>query len=371
MTNKTTSVMGIIVLIITLALSLPAISQGEGESAIARVQQAAGYLMRAQLGDGLFRYEHDFLSGRDSKKNNIVRQAGTTYALAEYLAHFPGPAAEVALKRAQHALAAASMSWGDGSLVTVDGKAGKAKAGATALALLSLLMQPEPPGAADEAVAAAWLKGLLALQMANGGFASRPDSKQQSAYSNGEIWLALARYNAHYPQQAAAAEALRRADDFMMEFYSAQPQIGFFHWGVMAASTRYASTREPRFIDFIVQQVSVFLDHLRPQVKTSSNSCYSVEGLLDGAAAIRAHGGHRALLARIMVRVRQEMAKNRRLQILPGQQQIVFGEERMLAAPEIAEYSGAFLNGRYRPQARIDATQHCLSAMLKVLSTDG
>ena len=363
--------MRMIALILVSTLILPGALRGEDASALTRVQRAADYLLRAQLGNGLFRYEHDFLSGRDSRKNNIVRQAGTTYALAEYLARLPGEGAAAALKRAQHALAAKSISWGDGSLVTVGGRLDKAKAGATALALLSLLMQPERPQTAAQDLADAWLRGLLALQMSNGGFASRPDSTKQSPYSNGEIWLALARYNLHYPQQVAAAEALRRADDFMMRFYAAQPHIGFFHWGVMAASVRYASTKEPRFVDFIVQQVELFLDQLRPEVKVEANSCYSIEGLLDGAAAIGAHGGHPELHARIMVRVQREMAKNRRLQISPGQRQIVFGDDRTLTAPEIADYSGAFLNGRYRPQVRIDATQHCLSAMVKALPAEG
>ena len=363
--------MRIISIALALAFTLPTTLHGDSESTTARVQLAADYLMQAQLGDGLFRYEHDFLSGRDSKKNNIVRQAGAAYALAEYLARFPGKRAETALQRAQHALAAASISWGDGSLVTVDGRADKAKAGATALALLSLLIGSERASAADKAVADAWMDGLLALQMTNGGFASRPASKKQSAYSNGEIWLALARYNARYPQQRAAAEALKRADDFMIEFYGARPEIGFFHWGVMAASVRYANTKQPRFTDFVEQQVSIFLDRLRPRVNPASNSCYSVEGLLEGAAALSAHGGYPTLHARIRVRVQQEMLKNHRLQIAPGQKRLRFDQERYLRAPEIADYSGAFLNGRYRPQVRIDATQHCLSAMVKALTADG
>ena len=54
-----------------------------------------------------------------------------------------------------------------------------------------------------------------------------------------------------------------------------------------------------------------------------------------------------------------------RLQILPEQRRIQFGPKRYLQAPEIADHAGAFLNGLYRPQVRVDATQHCLSAMLK------
>jgi hypothetical protein len=350
---------------------LTVMSDAMDRTTASRAALAASYLVKAQLGSGFFRYEHDFLSGRASKKNNIVRQAGTTYALAEYLAQFPGAQVEAALQRAWQALATASISWGDGSLVTVDGNPDKAKAGATALALLSLLMDAKSPAAVERVLAAGWLKGLLALQMPNGGFAARPDSTKQSAYSNGEIWLALARYAALYPEHAAAAAALQRADDFMIRNYGVSPEIGFFHWGVMAAAARYAHTGKQRFVDFIVQQTGIFLEQLRPRVKPDSNSCYSVEGLIEAAAAINAHGGYPVLHRRIMERVEREMEKNHRLQILPGQQRLTFGDQRFLVAPELADYAGAFLNGRYRPQVRVDATQHCLSAMVKVFRIQG
>ncbi len=37
-----------------------------------------------------------------------------------------------------------------------------------------------------------------------------------------------------------------------------------------------------------------------------------------------------------------------------------------LASPRLPVYVGAFLAGVYRPYTRIDYTQHCLSAMIKL-----
>jgi hypothetical protein len=42
------------------------------------------------------------------------------------------------------------------------------------------------------------------------------------------------------------------------------------------------------------------------------------------------------------------------------------GGEARLRAPRMAEFPGAFLAGLYQPSTRVDAAQHCLSAMIMV-----
>ena len=319
-----------------------------------------------QLDSGLFRYEHNFLSGRDSKKNNVVRQAGAAYALAEYQLFIPDPVARAAVERAVLAYHARSVPWEDGKLFSLKKTPTGAKAGATALALLSALMivgedrSPKLENATQD-----WLKGLLALQMQDGGFEARPGSGKQSAYSNGEIWLALAYYSLVNPGNRQVDAALDRADSAFVRIYGGKPDVGFFHWGVMATAMRYRATGDNRFVDFAAQQVRQFMDELKPKVKLWVNSCYSVEGLLAGAEVIADSGRYQELHERTILRVKQEMEKNLRLQIRPDQKYIQMGPQRYLAAPEISDYAGAFLNGLYRPQVRIDATQHCLSAMVK------
>ena len=131
---------------------LTVMSDAMGRTTASRAALAASYLVKAQLGSGFFRYEHDFLSGRDAKKNNIVRQAGTTYALAEYLAQFPGAQVEAALQRAWQALATASISWGDGSLVTVDGNPMHLTAKGTTRGGQIARVEPVDPAAYSEMV---------------------------------------------------------------------------------------------------------------------------------------------------------------------------------------------------------------------------
>ena len=346
------------VLLLVLLLTAASVVAGE------RVGRAIDFLLEAQLEDGLFRYRHDFIDGRDSRRNNIVRQAGAAYALGEYLDGGSDPRVEAALRRALAALDRRSIPWRDGRLVSLDGTTAGAKTGATALALLALLQGgltgPEMQRRLD-----AWLRGLLALQRADGGFRSRPGVERASPYSDGEAWLALASYHRRHPLDDRVALALQQADRGLMERYRRNPGIGFFHWGVMAAAVRYHTTGEARFRRFAADQMRFFLDSLRPRVNPRSNSCYSVEGLVAGAGVLAA-GGDDELLDRVRERVAAEMEKNLALQLRPGQDRIVFGQGRYLVAPELPRYRGGFLDGAHRPQLRIDSTQHCLSALLKL-----
>ena len=74
----------------------------------------------------------------------------------------------------------------------------------------------------------------------------------------------------------------------------------------------------------------------------------------------------RDLIARLRQRVDADMARNRSLQIQPGQTRIELGNGATLFSPFIAQYAGAFLAGTHEPFVRIDTTEHCISALLEL-----
>jgi hypothetical protein len=147
-----------------------------------RIEQAARYLVGTQLSSGFFRYEFDFLTGRNAKGNNLVRQAGGAFSLAEYQVQHPQQRwATESVRLALDAFDGGSVDWRGGRLLTVAGLPERAKAGATALALLSaLLVAGEQPDKRLTRQIDGWLNGLLALQMDNGGFEAKPGSGTQS-----------------------------------------------------------------------------------------------------------------------------------------------------------------------------------------------
>lgn len=332
-----------------------------------RTKLAAEYFVKAQRPDGLFDYHYDFVRGRLLEGENMVRQAGATFALAEYYRATRDDDVRDALARAIEGLDRLSVPHGPGRVVARNRELHMAKTGATALALLAELLYSETTG--DPAFADArrdWLRALLALRRRGGGFVVRPGRSKESPYFSGEAWLALAHYERLFPADAEVRRGLAELDGYLIDRYGREPHVGFFHWGVMAAAVRYRVTGETRFKDFIRDQAAAFLERLRPTVTPHSNACYSVEGLAAAAITLGREGEEaEPILKPLSHRIDIEIEKSLGFQILPGQSELRFGEGRYLHAGDLAEFVGAFVNGLYRPTTRIDFTQHCLSALLK------
>jgi len=168
-----------------------------------------------------------------------------------------------------------------------------------------------------------------------------------------------------FPQDLDVQDALAAVDEAVLERYGKNADIGFFHWGLMAAAARYQATRDPRLAEFTLAQLRAYLGELRPHLNPNSNSCYSVEGMAAAMQVLRESDREEQMRQLLRIRIQAEMEQNVALQIPLGACEIPLGDMRELRSPDLKRFAGAFLNGRARPQIRIDATQHCLSAMLK------
>ena len=329
----------------------------------ARATAAANYLIGAQEPDGRFRYEYDFVRGRFRDGDNLVRQTAVGFVLAEYLARSKPAGAAETVRRAIGYYADHSTAWRGGLVATADPKA---SAGATALALTAELIFFDATGDAGFADARlGWLHGLAALQVASGGFARGPGDDTESPYFNGEAWLALAHFQRLFPGERTVADMLARAEATFTDRYARAPDGGFAHWGLMAASLRFQSTAEPRYLDLIEKLADGLITELSPAVNADTNSCTTVEGLAAATLALRRGKRSGPFLDRLTVRMNAELAKNLELQIEPGETRLSLGGERILTDPTIGTFAGMFLNGRFAARGRIDFTQHCLSALMQ------
>ncbi len=334
-------------------------------------QQAIAQLLAAQLDSGFFAYDFDFRRAGPTGKSNIVRQAGTAYALGEAYWHTRDKALRLPLQRAVQALAEKSVPIGpvspvgpidNASLVSFNGKRSGIKGGATALALLAELYYFRTSGSGRfEQQREAWLRGLLSLHRPGAGFLRAPDSQEESHYYNGEVWLALAFYRATFDAGWLDPQ-LADVDRAMMTAYGKEPHIGFFHWGAMAAERRFRDTGREELKHFAQSQASHYLTNLRPNRSLNANTCYSLEGMIP---ALTLTGPESELHAPLEARIEWEMRKIMTFQIQPGQTQLDLGDGIALTSPDLKTYAGAFIAGRRNPLTRIDYTQHCLSAILK------
>lgn len=157
---------------------------------------------------------------------------------------------------------------------------------------------------------------------------------------------------------------LQDVDDSLIGGYAEKYNIDFYQWGTMAAAARYADSKDAKFLNFIKDQTSAFLDHKRKP--DSDNNCASVEGMADALTTlVNAGQGNSDLSGRAREWIMQEMNKAEKLQIQPGQKELVFSNAR-LVAPRLEEFAGSFLAGRDNITTQVDFTAHCVSAMIKL-----
>ena len=371
---------------------------------------AAHQLIGAQQSSGLFTFEHDFIPerkrlGTDSNIGRmayVTREAAAVYGLSNYYLYDQDKGVARTLMAALRKLGALSvpiekapgqgaieatgilalpfgryklhdaLQWlgllyrptGEGRLVSYDRTYESAWAGATALSLLTELQFYRASGDPRfTQLRQAWMKGLLVLYDSGRGFRILPGSIDENALSNGEIWLALASYSRLVVDDRATASILARVDDYMMQTYAAAPNAEFYSWGTLAAAQRLKATSDVRFRRFIAQQTRAYLGGIGPASGSSDNSCSAIEGLGTALGVLTADKDQ-ALVRLLRRRIEDEMAKNRLLQIQPGQTRVEFGGGTYLSSPLLADYAGAFLAGKYDPYVRIDYTEHCISALL-------
>jgi hypothetical protein len=368
-----------------------------------RVRRAVAHTISTQLSNGLFEYDFDFLAGKPTGKDNIVRQAGTLFVLGEYLVDTGDPDVVPVMRKGLDAMAERSLpigkgtpqrvvewlggfsikSWrleraydrmgilydptGDGLVIADAETYETAYAGATALALIAELSYFR--ATRDDRygeLRGNWARGLLSLHVPGRGIRRHPATLTQGPYVNGQAWLALAYYHQTFPDDTTVDHALQDLEDYVIERYTSAPDRLFYHWGAIASAARLPTGDSERLAEFAAQQTEFILDKRPPETPLENSTCSLIEGLASAAAVLGSRLGREDLAARIRERVAVELSLNRALQIRPQQERVELGAGALLTAPTLAQYDGAFLAGRYHVYTRTDLTQHCISALLKV-----
>jgi hypothetical protein len=378
------------------------------------INLAVNRWLAVQKPSGFMPYGFDFLEDEESEPKtmsgeNLTRQAATAAVLADYYALTKDQRTRPAIQRFLRAFGRYSLpigknrlqtlventrllsmpfgrykiqaameqfgllyeTTGPGKVLSPSADYSKAYTGAVAFALLTELRYSQTSGDTSFAyLRQAWLEGLIGLRIPGDGFRQIPTSIDATPYFDGEAWLALAQYHRAFPQDHRVSEFLTDVDDALLKKYGGEFKIDFFHWGTMAAAARFADTKEKMFLDFIKAQTEAFLDRKKNQVD-NNNTCASVEGVADALGALFSAGEEDIeLRKRIMGWVATEMRKVKKLQILPGQKELVFSNARIFA-PRMHEFYGSFRSGIYAADTRVDLTAHCVSAMVKLTRYDG
>ncbi|MEZ4238888.1 MAG: hypothetical protein R3F59_22595 [Myxococcota bacterium] len=236
----------------------------DADAVLGRAVLAADALARSVGPDGRIRYRFDVAAGRPGSGYNLLRHAGSTYALVEAWARVDEPAWRDAAARALGYLLAhtkvdeRSGPHGGGRTRWVD-EGRHVKLGGAGLALLALAEWQRATGDRSHEAAARELATYLVSQQQESGefvyFASKEPGGEArddtSDYYPGEAVVALARWYDQDPDPRWRDAAVRGADWLIDVRDAGTPprRLNNDHWLSMGLRALFRQTRDARYAD--------------------------------------------------------------------------------------------------------------------------
>jgi hypothetical protein len=325
------------------------------------INEGAYWFVANQKPAGDFVYEYDFVQGKETSQNNIVRQVGGLYGLAQTYRRFPEPKfLDTTTNAILYFQSISSAQEIDGRTIRFIEEPGQSiKNNASALFVLSLselILTNQILRGTFEKQAREYGNFLVSSQRPDGLFwySYDPVTKtflEESDYNNGESFFALARM-ALITQDPVYLDAARRAFDGTRNRYGVVPNTQAYHWFALAFEDWYEVSKDPAVVALLGEQTDRVLkwpsmvaleDYFEKGEPSRYNYGYIGEGVAAAARLMAKTGDERAQKYKDALRnIADFIIKNRRVDNL----------------------SGAFCADASCETVRIDMQHHNLSAIL-------
>jgi hypothetical protein len=208
----------------------------------------AQWIVNAQKADGLFTYEYLPHLGRETDKNNIVRQVGTFWALVRADARYSNAASRAAIDAFRAGIAryiVESKAGGEEiAFIRHDGL-GKLNAAAIyTIALVDMVESGIALNATEARILPKLVRGMRQMASENGGFwyiyYLPKEHNLITPYGSGEALYALAKYYGHADDAAEMRWVYDTFRRYYGNYFKPIPDFteshvkGFFSWGIYA-----------------------------------------------------------------------------------------------------------------------------------------
>ncbi len=235
------------------------------------IRLGAEWLVRNQLENGLFRYDCSLEKGSCSRIQNLTRQAGGTWALAEAAYFFHDRKYfEAAARSVDYFVRISEVREADRRLIRSlpDPENGVTRNNAIALLLRAILaLGREDPDflKSHGEIAESFASHLLLSQTGEGLFPSRYAatsgyySSANDDYNDGETFFALIGMYNTFPRPEYR-EAIFKAARALENQYGGSLNRKFYAWGMKGFKEFLALGSEPAYRDFIFQQTDLMLE---------------------------------------------------------------------------------------------------------------
>lgn len=345
---------------------------------IAAARAGGDYLVRMQKPDGSFHYYYDAATDRfESRRYNIVRHAGTALSLLDLYAATREHRFLVASRRAISFLKARFRSARSGKAVYVLDYDGKAKLGASGLALAALARQIQLDRRfADRRSATRLANLILAMQRNDGSFEMRyrlsaDEQWFESLYYPGEALLGLIRLSRLTGDQRLL-NAARRGAGFLIESQRRMDTLPADAWLMQALGDLYNAGPQKQYAGHAIALAEAMIaeqyddnDHadyaggFGPGPPRATPAASRAEGLVSAyrlARSIRDVRASSKIATALRMSARFQLAQQ-------------FAPRNSGSLPNPARARGGFREGLTSNKIRIDFVQHNISSLLGIAET--
>ena len=337
------------------------------------------WLKNSQEENGHFKYEYLPFEDRYLEDDNIVRQAGAFFNLAEVAKHDLDDKydLEINLDRATKyftGLSKKSTYKGKSFKCITNSKySSSCKLGATSLALIGLLdfVERYPENKKQlQPLINDYANYILAMKKDNAGYRNTLNtrtslsSEQESSFFNGEALYALVRYYQFKPSKNVRATI---DDTFDYINSSAVPfDTALYLWAMAALKDMNELWPNQKYVTYAKNYTTWRILSVSRLRESDHNLCAYIEGVTSAYTILEPHVST-DLKKFYKNEINYWMNKSAELQLTEKNQKN-FGA--VIKNPTLAY--GGFLTGKDNPTQRIDFTQHCLSTYLqKLVDIDG
>jgi hypothetical protein len=350
-------------------------------SLLAAADQGGRYLVRHQQSDGKFNYSYEPKRDEVTKGYNLLRHAGTCYALVELYQATGDPEFRDAADRGLDYLLTHSRgpktADREADFEAIVSPGDEAKLGGAALAILAIVQDLKATGVDDRLDRARRLARFLLFQQdADGHFRSKyfygaPDPKPfESIYYPGEAILALLRLYRVDPQDAWLAAA-RAGADWLIDVRDAGKPTSALphdHWLLMGLDELQQLTGDHRYAAHAARIAEAIIAAQRTtsphpdwigsfyDPPRSTPTATRAEGLVAATRIARRTGGNDAPYLEALDRMAAFQLRC----------QITHESGLYLPRPDLAR--GGFRRSLTNWEVRIDYVQHNVSALLGLRS---
>lgn len=343
------------------------------------------WVVAAQEQNGHFGYEYLPLEDRYLRDDNMIRQAGTLFALSEVYKHkedkdaATGKAIEKAISYFESLSVKGEKADGDFWCIKNSERSNTCSLGSVSLALIGILnyveAQPEKE-AKYEKIIGKYLAYLLAAKFTGAGFSGSYNvgvgfGNKESAFYNGEAMLALVRYYQYRPD-----EQVKRVLNETFIYLSAKEtfESPLYLWIMAALKDMQKLWPNEAYTTYASEFTKIRLSEASARHRNQGNYCAPVEGLTSAYSVLKNYESI-DYLARLNDEIEFWLARTSYLQISEDNPYLLMiegGQPQLKKVPNLSIAQGGFLTASAVSTQRIDFTQHCVSAYLqKLVDIDG